>query len=69
LIEFPTDFQAIRKIDGGLAQAWRLQIRSICEEAFARGYSVIDYIYEPGPPARSFYLLQQIESNESALNS
>ncbi len=69
LLEFPSDFQAIKKTKSDLARAWREQIRSICEQAFARGFSVIDFIYEPGPPARSFYLLQPIESSESTLNS
>jgi predicted GNAT superfamily acetyltransferase len=58
LVEFPADFQAIRRVDPDLALAWRLQIRAICEDAFARGYSVIDYVYEPGSPARSYYLIQ-----------
>ena len=65
LVEFPSDFQSIKKTKGDLARAWREQIRSICEGAFARGFSVIDFVYEPGPPARSFYLLQQIESSEN----
>ena len=64
-VEFPSDFQAIRRADPDLALAWRLQIRSICEAAFARGYSVIDYVYEPGSPARSYYVLQQLEFNET----
>ncbi|MFN8598306.1 MAG: hypothetical protein U0559_19250 [Anaerolineae bacterium] len=61
LVEFPADFQTIRRADPDLALAWRLHIRSICEDAFQRGYSVIDYIYEPGSPARSYYLMQQLE--------
>ncbi len=69
VIEFPSDFQSIKRADAGLARAWRLHLRSICEAAFARGYSVIDYIYEPGAPARSFYALYQIQSSESALGA
>ena len=69
LIEFPSDFQAIKKTKSNLARAWREQIRSICEGAFTRGYSVIDFVYEAGPPARSFYLLHQIESSENTLNA
>ena len=68
LVEFPSDFQTIKRADAVLARAWREQIRSICEGAFARGFSVIDFIYEAGPPARSFYLLQRIQSSESAMN-
>ena len=67
LIEFPSDFQAIKRTDHSLARAWRTQLRAICETAFARGFSVIDCLYEPGPPARSFYALLQTESGESAL--
>jgi predicted GNAT superfamily acetyltransferase len=69
LLEIPSDFQSIKKTKSDLARAWREQIRSICEGAFARGYSVIDFVYESGPPARSFYVLQQVESSESALNA
>jgi predicted GNAT superfamily acetyltransferase len=65
LVEFPADFQAIRRADPDLALAWRLHLRLICEDAFKRGYSVIDYIYEPGPPARSYYLMQQLEFSEA----
>ena len=65
LVEFPADFQTIRRIDSELALAWRLHIRSISEAAFQRGYSVIDYIYEPGSPARSYYTMQQLEFSET----
>lgn len=68
LLEFPADFQRVRRLDNGLAQAWRQQVRAVCEDAFTRGYSVIDYIYEPGPPARSFYVLQQVAASEGTLN-
>jgi predicted GNAT superfamily acetyltransferase len=67
LAEFPADFQTIRRADSALAVAWRLHLRSICEAAFAAGYTVIDYVHEPGPHARSFYVMQRIESSESAL--
>jgi len=65
LVEFPADFQAIRRIDPDLALAWRFHLRAICESAFKRGYSVIDYVYEPGPPARSYYVMQQLEFGEA----
>jgi predicted GNAT superfamily acetyltransferase len=65
LVEFPADFQAIKRADNGLAIAWRLHLRSICEAAFADGFTVTDYASEPGTPARSFYLLQKSESSES----
>jgi predicted GNAT superfamily acetyltransferase len=69
LVEFPADFQAIRRADNALATAWRLQLRSICEAAFASGYTVIDYVHEPGQHARSFYVMLRIESSESSLNT
>jgi predicted GNAT superfamily acetyltransferase len=67
LVEFPADFQTIRRTDPELAWQWRLQLRSICTAAFASGYTVIDYVHEPGPHARSFYIMQRLESSESAL--
>ena len=68
LVEFPADFQAIRRADDALALAWRLHLRSICEAAFASGYTVLDFVHEPGRRARSCYVLQRIESSESALS-
>jgi predicted GNAT superfamily acetyltransferase len=68
LVEFPADFQAIKRADNALAIAWRLQVRSICEAAFAAGFTVVDDVHEPGARARSFYLLQKIESSEHSLN-
>jgi predicted GNAT superfamily acetyltransferase len=67
LVEFPSNIQTIKQLNAELAYCWRLQVRSICEEGFARGYSVIDCLYEPGPPARSFYVLQRLEPGESTL--
>ena len=68
LVEFPADFQAIKRTDNALAIAWRLHLRSICETAFANGFTVVDYVHEPGSHARSFYLLQKIDSSENGLN-
>ncbi len=67
LVEFPADFQVIKRADLQLAVAWRLHLRSICEAAFASGYTVIDYVHEPGQHARSFYIMQRIAASESAL--
>jgi predicted GNAT superfamily acetyltransferase len=69
LVEFPADFQAIKRADNTLAIAWRLHLRSICEAAFANGFTVVDYVHEPGTRARSFYLLQKIASSESSMNA
>ena len=67
LVEFPADFQAIKRADNALAIAWRLHLRSICEATFADGFTVIDYVHEPGTRARSFYLLQKAASGENSL--
>lgn len=68
LVEFPADFQRIKRAAGQLAVAWRLHLRSICTQAFSSGYTVIDYVHEAGRRARSYYILQRIESSESALS-
>jgi predicted GNAT superfamily acetyltransferase len=67
LVEFPAEFQTIRRADNALAMAWRLHLRSICETAFASGFTVIDYVHDPGRRARSFYVMQRIDSSENAL--
>ncbi len=67
LVEFPADFQAVKRADRALAVAWRQQMRSICEAAFAADYTVIDCLHEPGQHARSFYVMLRTESSESAL--
>jgi predicted GNAT superfamily acetyltransferase len=69
LVEFPADFQAVKRADNALAVTWRLHLRSICEAAFASGYTVIDCLHEPGQRARSFYVMLRTESSESALNT
>ena len=69
LVEFPANFQAIRRADHALAVEWRLHLRSICEAAFASGYTVIDCLHDPGPRARSFYVMLRTESAESSLNT
>jgi predicted GNAT superfamily acetyltransferase len=69
LVEFPADFQSVKRADHQLAIAWRLHLRSICQSAFASGYTVIDYVHEPGSRTRSFYILQRLDSSESALNT
>lgn len=56
LLEFPASIQAIKQADLGLAYAWRIHSRAVFEEAFARGYSAIDLLYENG---RSCYLLER----------
>lgn len=62
LVEIPADFQAIRERDLGLARAWRLHTREVFEDAFARGYLVMDFVHLKGEKfPRSFYLLSHGE--------
>jgi predicted GNAT superfamily acetyltransferase len=66
LVEFPADFQAIKRTDNALALVWHAHLRLLCETAFASGFTVIDYVHEPGTHACSFYVLQKIESSENS---
>ncbi|MCC7359411.1 MAG: hypothetical protein IT317_08035 [Anaerolineales bacterium] len=58
LLEIPSDFQALKARDLGLAQAWRAHTRDLFEAAFSQGYLVTDFFHEQvdGRP-RSFYAL------------
>jgi predicted GNAT superfamily acetyltransferase len=56
LVEIPADFQVIRHTDRALALAWRMQTREIFEQAFARGYMVTGFAFEPNP-RQGFYVL------------
>ncbi|MFQ5436574.1 MAG: hypothetical protein ACE5FD_17075 [Anaerolineae bacterium] len=59
LLEIPADFQAIKKTDPGLAQAWRQHTRELFESMFQQNYLVTDFVFDKGVNgrARSFYLL------------
>jgi predicted GNAT superfamily acetyltransferase len=61
LVEFPAFFQDVKRIDPGLALAWRMQTREIFQGAFASGYSVTDMLYERGAAPRTFYVLTRTE--------
>jgi predicted GNAT superfamily acetyltransferase len=58
LIEIPPDIAGIKEHDTELATNWRLQTRSLFEEAFTKGYLVTDFIFlkEERFP-RSYYVL------------
>lgn len=56
LIQIPAYFQSMKRVDMGLAQAWRLQTRTLFEAAFAEGYVVTDLLFEDG---QSCYLLKK----------
>jgi len=62
LLEIPSDFLALKAADPSLALEWRLHTRQLFEELFQRGYLATDFIYLPGAPARSFYVLSDGES-------
>jgi predicted GNAT superfamily acetyltransferase len=62
LVEIPSDFQALRARDLSLALEWRMIIRNIFEELFARSYLVTDFIHLRGDIPRSYYVLSHGES-------
>jgi predicted GNAT superfamily acetyltransferase len=55
LLEIPSDFRAIKEKDKALALEWRLYLREVFQKAFAKGYSVRDFVFEQG---RGFYVLE-----------
>ncbi len=56
LIRFPTDIQTIKDTRPAEALTWRMQVRELCETAFASGYTVVDVLSEG---ACSYYLLRR----------
>lgn len=62
LLEIPADFLALKLQDKDLAIAWRTHTRELFEELFSSGYLVTDFIYLPGKPPRSYYVLSHGES-------
>jgi predicted GNAT superfamily acetyltransferase len=46
LLQIPTNIDAIKAADISTAQAWRQQIRSAAEAAYAAGYQVVDYLLD-----------------------
>ncbi|MCU0494070.1 MAG: hypothetical protein MUD01_20970 [Chloroflexaceae bacterium] len=56
LLRFPANMQQIKASRPELALPWRLQLRELCEAAFAAGYTVVDMLAEAG---LSCYLLKQ----------
>lgn len=61
LIRFPATIQAIKSARPAEALAWRMQLRELCESAFAAGYTVVDVLTDG---ACGYYLLQQNWSSE-----
>ena len=66
LVEFPAVFQDVRRLDGGLARAWREHTRAILQAAFASGFTVTDMLYERGATPRAFYVIHRTESDEAS---
>lgn len=56
LVRFPTDIQTMKQTRPAEALTWRMQLRELCETAFASGYTVVDVLSEG---ACSYYLLRQ----------
>lgn len=58
-VEIPTDFQAIKAADPGLALEWRLAMRQVFETYFATGYTVVDFLSRvTGLGRQCFYVLR-----------
>lgn len=62
LVEIPSDFMQLKKVDSELARAWRFHTREIFEDAFTAGYLVSDFLFvRDGEQSRSYYLLARGE--------
>lgn len=57
LLDIPADFHALKAADRELALRWRLGTRAALRALFARGYVISDFLYEPGRPPRTAYVL------------
>lgn len=62
LVEIPANFSTLRESDPQLALEWRLHLRDVCEDLFAHGYLVTDFVHLPGKLPRSFYILSHGDS-------
>ncbi|GAB4126131.1 MAG: hypothetical protein Fur005_41040 [Roseiflexaceae bacterium] len=62
LIRFPSTFQQLKTTHPSSALAWRLQLRELCEMAFAQGYQVVGL--QRGNDA-SYYLIARREEGAS----
>lgn len=64
-VEIPADFLALKAAQPELALRWRLHTRLWFETLFSQGFTVFDYHYQPGSPARGYYLLSRQFSSGS----
>lgn len=55
-IDIPLDFQSLKRGDLNHAKAWRMRTRLQFEDAFSRGYIVVDFI---ATPLRACYILER----------
>jgi predicted GNAT superfamily acetyltransferase len=46
-VPIPADVSAIRRSDRELSLAWRFYLRSVLEEAFSAGYTMVDCVHLP----------------------
>jgi len=56
-VQIPTHIDALKKVDMALAIAWRIHIRHLLELAFAEGYTIVDFVHQPGPGS-SYYVIE-----------
>ncbi len=47
-VEIPSDFQALKQADMGLARDWRAKTRAIFKGYFGRGYVAVDFVTRSG---------------------
>ena len=57
LLEIPSEFQALKAANPALGLAWRLHVRTLLQDLFARGYLITDFVFLRGEHPRSFYVL------------
>ena len=62
LLEIPADYQALKASDPSLALQWRMATRDLFEALFFTGYIATDFIHQPQPQNRSFYVFSYGES-------
>ncbi len=55
-LEIPYDFATLKNFDPALALAWRLAVRDRLQQAFAAGYSAVDFVRREG---RCWYVLHR----------
>jgi len=57
MLEIPSNIQEIKDADIDLGIAWSDHVRSLFLDLFNMGYIVTDFIFLPGEPPRSYYIL------------